>query len=182
MSEPLLVLALFGVALAFAVGGLMGAPYVPILRRDSRPLLDLSGLKAGQTLVDLGSGDGQLLRAAAARGIRGIGYEINPIMVLVSRLVCWRYRRLITIHQANLWKVNLPAADVIYVFLMPRFMKRLDLKLTQELLRPTTVISYIFEIPGRQPATRGANAFVYRYSTGTALKATSQSSSMSSNE
>src|SRR5262249_4602182 len=104
------ILALLAVAVAFAVGGLAGAPYVPIRRRDSRALLDLAELKPGQTLVDLGSGDGQLLALAAARGIRGIGYEINPVMVLVSRIVCWRYRRLVKIHLANLWQIKLPPA------------------------------------------------------------------------
>jgi hypothetical protein len=163
VSEVTIVLILLAVTIAFAIGGLMGAPYVPILRRDSRPLLDLSGLKAGQTLVDLGSGDGQLLRAAAARGIHGIGYEINPIMVIISRLVCWRYRRLVTIHQANLWNVKLPPADTIYVFLMPRFMERLNTKLEHEITRPTQVISYVFEIPGRRATAHGANAYIYHY-------------------
>ena len=59
------------------------------------------------------TGDGRLLRTAASRGIRGIGYEINPLLVLISRLVCWRYRRLITIHLADFWRVQLPPADAI---------------------------------------------------------------------
>lgn len=151
------------VAVAFAVGGFLGAPYVPILGRDSRGLLDLSGLKPGQTLVDLGSGDGRLLRAAAGRGIRCIGYEINPFLVVISRLVCWRYRKLVTIHPANLWHVDLPPADAVYVFLMPKFMEALDRKLTRELTVPTTVISYTFEIPGRKAVKQGANAHVYSY-------------------
>ena len=157
------ILVLLVIAVAFAAGGLLGAPYVPIRRRDSPALLDLAGLKPGQTLVDLGSGDGQLLRLAASRGIRGIGYEINPFMVLVSRLVCWRYRRLIKIHLANLWQIRLPPADAVYVFLMPRFMDRLDRKLSAEIRRPTRVISYVFEIPGRTPIKRGAGSLIYEY-------------------
>ena len=112
---------------------------------------------------NLGSGDGRLLRLAAARGIRCTGYEINPVMVAVSRLVCWRYRRLVSIHLANLWQIKLPAADAVYVFLMPRFMTRLDRKLAAEIKRPTTVISYVFEIPGRRAVHRGAGSFIYRY-------------------
>jgi hypothetical protein len=158
-----LLFSILVVALAFAIAGLLGAPYVPILRRDSQALLKLANLQPGQTLVDLGSGDGRLLRAAAAQGIRGIGYEINPFMVLTSRLVCWRYRRLITIHWANLWHTKLPPADVIYVFLMPRFMTRLNDKLTTELTQPTRVISFAFEMPGRTPTQRNTNTFVYEY-------------------
>jgi len=159
----LLLVILLIVVAAFAVAGFLGAPYVPILKRDYVPLLELSGLKPGQTLVDLGSGDGRLLRAAASRGIRAIGYEINPFMVFVSRIVCWRYRKLIKIHLANLWQIRLPPADAIYVFLMPRFMERLHAKFTVELTRPTTVISYVFAIPGQKPIRQGANSYIYRY-------------------
>ncbi len=157
------IIVLLAVATAFALAGLMGAPYVPILRRDHQPLLNLLNLQPGQTLVDLGSGDGQLLRAAAARGIRCIGYEINPIMVLVSRLVTWRYRHLVTIRLANLWRVPLPPAAAIYVFLLPKYMARLNTKLTAEIRQPTLVASYVFELPGRQPVRQGAHTLIYRY-------------------
>ena len=154
---------LLPVAVTFAIGGLLGAPYVPIRRRDSHHLLDLANLHSGQTLIDLGSGDGQLLRLAASRGIRGIGYEINPVMVLISKLICWRYRRLIKIHLANLWHIKLPPADAVYVFLMPRFMERLHSKFTSEITKPTRVISYVFEIPGLKPVKRGAGSNIYEY-------------------
>lgn len=149
--------------LAFAVAGMMGAPYVPILKRDSEALLALSKLKSGQILVDLGSGDGRLLAAAASRGIRCIGYEINPFMVLVSRVVCWRHRKLVNIKFRNLWSAPLPPADAIYVFLMPKFMPRLNEKLVSEIHKRTAVISYAFEIPGHEAVRRNANTFVYEY-------------------
>jgi hypothetical protein len=145
----------------FAIAGIMGAPYVPILKRDSTALLELSGLTKGQTLVDLGSGDGRLLRAAASHGIRGIGYEINPVMYLISLLVCFRYRKLVSLHLANLWQIRLPDADVIYFFLMPKFMARLDKKLSRELAHKTVVISYAFQLPNRKPIRQTMNTFVY---------------------
>jgi hypothetical protein len=154
---------LFLLAAAFALASFRGAPYLPVRRRDTAPLLELAELASGHTLIDLGSGDGQLLRAAAAQGIRGIGYEINPVLVLISRLVCWRYRHLVTIHLGDFWQTKLPPADVVYVFLLPRYMQRLDQKLEHELTRPTTLVSYIFDIPGRKPIRTGANALVYRY-------------------
>ena len=148
---------------AFAFAGLAGAPYVPIHRRNQTALLNLLDLKPGQTLVDLGSGDGQLLRLAAKRGLRAIGYEINPFMVAISWLVCLRYRRLVTIRRANLWHITVPPADAVYVFLMPRFMARLDAKLAAEIKQPTTIISYVFPIPGRTPIKKGAGSLIYHY-------------------
>jgi hypothetical protein len=157
-----LVLAII-FTLAFALAGIMGAPYVPILKHDSDGILKLAGLHAGQTLVDLGSGDGRLLRSAASRGIIGIGYEINPFMVVVSRIVCWRYRKLVTIHLANLWQVKLPPTNVIYIFLMPKHLGRLDKMLETQITRPTKVISYAFEIPNRPSSAKTSNTFVYEY-------------------
>jgi SAM-dependent methyltransferase len=148
---------------AFAMAGIMGAPYVPILKHDSDGILRLANLQPGQTFVDLGCGDGRLLRSAASRGIVCVGYEINPFMVIVSRIVCWRYRKLVKIHLGNLWQITLPTADVVYFFLMPKHLARLDKLLASQIKRPTRVISYAFEIPNRTPTQRTFNTFVYEY-------------------
>lgn len=159
----LLLLIVIIVAGAFALAGFVGAPYVPILRQDTRALLELADLKPGQTLVDLGSGDGRLLRAAAAQGIRCIGYEINPFMVAISKILCWRYRRLVSIHLADLWQIDIPPADVVYVFLMPKFMAKLDQRLKTQIHQRTRVISYAFEIPNQPQIAHNKNTFVYEY-------------------
>ncbi len=155
-----LAIVLFG---GFGVAAFIGAPYVPILRRDYGPLLELAQLKPGQTLIDLGSGDGRLLREAAKRGVRAIGYEINPVLYAISLVVCWRYRGLVRIRLGDFWHAKLPAADIIYVFLLDRYMSRLDRKLSNELSHPTTVVSFVFEIPGRAAVRSSRNTFVYDY-------------------
>jgi hypothetical protein len=161
----MVLLLILGAALilAFVIAGISAAPYVPILGRDVETLLDLSGIKKGQTLIDLGSGDGYLLRAAARRGISCIGYEINPVMVIISKIACFKYRRLITIHQADLWRTKLPKTDAIYLFLMPKVMEKLNQKLTREIKTKTTVISYAFQIPHQTMIKQTSNTFVYEY-------------------
>jgi SAM-dependent methyltransferase len=157
------LLVIFLILLPFGIGAVIGAPYLPILQRDSKALLDLCGLSPGQTIVDLGSGDGRFLRAAAKLGFRGIGYEINPLLVVISRLVTWRYRHLVTIRLADFWRTPLPPCDAVYVFLIERLMPQLNTKLERELTRSTPVISFVFEIPGRQPIARLRNAAKYIY-------------------
>lgn len=151
-------------ALGFGVACFTGAPYLPILRREQRKVLALAGLHSGQTLIDLGSGDGRLLRAAAAHGLTAIGYEINPVMVVISWLVCWPYRQQVHIHWANFWRVSLPPADIIYVFMLDKYMSRLDAKLVKEVKHPTQVVSYVFKLP-RRPIREIASAYVYQYGT-----------------
>ncbi len=155
-------LVLYFVVLTFGAGAILGAPYLPILRRDSERMLDISGLKSGERLIDLGSGDGRLLKTAARRGIRGIGYEINPILYAVSLIVTWPERKLVTIHLANYWQIPLPPAEVIYVFLLDRHMMRLAAKLKSECDPDTQLVSYIFKVPEAEPIRSNSNAFVYR--------------------
>jgi SAM-dependent methyltransferase len=158
------ILVLLLILIPFGIPSIRhGAPYVPILKNDSNDLLKLTQLKPGQTLIDLGSGDGRLLRAAAAQGIRCIGYEINPYMVIISRLVCWRYRHLVTIHTADLWQTALPPADVIYIFMLERYMDRLDAKLSAEITQPTRVVSYVFQFPNRPFTNRTDHAYAYQF-------------------
>jgi 16S rRNA A1518/A1519 N6-dimethyltransferase RsmA/KsgA/DIM1 with predicted DNA glycosylase/AP lyase activity len=154
-----LVAALVG---CFGLGAMLGAPFLPIRRPDLEAALDLAEVTAGQTVIDLGSGDGRLLLAAAKRGASAIGYEINPLLVVWSRAVTWRYRRLVTIHLADFWRAQLPDADVIYTFLLTRYTKRLDRKLAAETRRPTKLISYVFELP-RPPLKQTRNTFLYQY-------------------
>ncbi|QQR53234.1 hypothetical protein IPG36_04085 [bacterium] len=157
---PFIILALVA---SFGLGAWLGAPYLPILASDRRQLLALANLKPGQTIIDLGSGDGRLLFAAAKQGIRGIGYEINPLLVIISRIVCWRYRTLVTIHLANFWQIKLPPADAIYVFLIARYMPKLEQKLRRDITQPTLVVSYVFALPESKPIRQNATSAVYQF-------------------
>ena len=159
----LIPIILLMIVLPFGIGAVLGAPYVPILSKDSKRILKLAALKPGQTLIDLGSGDGRLLRAAAAQGITCIGYEINPYLVWVSRIVCWRYRKLVSIHTADIWHTKLPPADVIYIFILDRYMARLDHKFSTEIVKPTRVISYVFKLPVSKPVEETSNTFIYEF-------------------
>ena len=146
----------------FGIGAFIGAPFLPIRRPDVEAALDLAEVTAGQTVVDLGSGDGRLLLAAARRGAHGVGYEINPLLWLWSLAATWRYRQLITIHLGDLWQAKFGDCDVVYVFMVQRYINRLDRKLARELKRPTKVVSYVFELP-RKPIKTTYNTQLYRY-------------------
>ncbi len=159
------ILILIGIILVFVFGVVVvfGAPYLPTLKGQTDIALDLLNLKPGQTLLELGSGDGRVLRAAAKRGIKGIGYELNPLLVWYSRLANIRYRKLITFKCRNYWQVALPPADGIYVFLLNRYMTKLDKKITQEKHGPVKLVSYAFKVPGKKPAKEQGGLMLYEY-------------------
>lgn len=153
----LILILLFGFVVAF------GAPFLPTLKAQQTAALDLLSLKPGQTLLKLGSGDGRVLRAAAERGIIAIGYELNPVLVIWSHIRNWRYRRLITVHWKNFWRHKLPVTDGIYVFLLDRYMKKLDKKITQETGKKVKLVSYAFKIPDKKPVKELNGLFLYDY-------------------
>lgn len=140
-----------------------GAPFLPTLKARTPEVFELLNLRPGQTLLELGSGDGRILRAAAERGIYAIGYELNPVLVLWSRLQTWRYRKLVTVHWGNYWMRKLPQTDAIYVFLLNPYMKKLDTKIIQDTTKKVKVVSFAFEIPGRTAIAQKNGLFLYIY-------------------
>jgi DNA modification methylase len=76
-----LFIAIFVLLLAFGGVILRGAPYVPTLDPQARAALELLDLKPGQTLLELGSGDGKILVVAARAGLHVVGIELNPFLV-----------------------------------------------------------------------------------------------------
>lgn len=121
------------VVLTFSFVIAFGAPFLPTLKVRTADALELLDLKSGQTLVELGSGDGRILRAAAERGIYAIGYELNPLLVIWSKLRNWRLRHFITVHWKNYWRHKLPVTDGVYVFLLNPYMEKLDKKIEQDM-------------------------------------------------
>ncbi len=145
---------------------MVGAPYVPTLRVQSVTALDLLNLKAGDSLLELGSGDGRVVKAAAERGIQVTGIELNPLLVLWSKLITWRYRDIVTIKWGNIWSTRHwpEKTDGIYVFLLDKFMQKLDKKVTQTYpSQSIKLVSFAFEIPNKKPKQERAGLYLYLY-------------------
>lgn len=153
-----------GLILACFAGVLLvGAPYLPTLNPQVAAALKLADLKPGQTLLELGCGDGKVLIAAARQGNRAIGYELNPIVAAVAWVRTRKYRQLVQVKCANFWTVDWPPADAVFVFLLPRFMSKLDLKVADYNAGDLKLISFAFKIPGRKIDRELDNVYLYKY-------------------
>lgn len=142
---------------------LFGAPYLPVLEPQMETALDLINLQAGQTLLELGCGDGKVLMAAAERGWNVVGYELNPILALVAWARTRRYRSQVKVVCGNFWNRQWPPADGIFVFLLNRFMMRLDTKITHVPHKPVRLVSFAFQIPNKQAKTIRNGIYLYEY-------------------
>ena len=139
----------FSVALALPVT--RGALYVSTSRKRIEAFANELNMKPGQVLIDLGCGDGRVLRCIRRRfGARVIGYELNLLAYLKARLMCLG-RRGITIRFRDFRKVDLSDADVVFCYLFPDVLPELSIKLGSELKPGAAVVSANFAIPGWRP-------------------------------
>lgn len=115
-------------------------------------MLDLAGVTAGDKVVDLGSGDGRVVIAAAKRGAEARGIERDPAMIEQSRrnLAEAGMSGKARIDQADIFDTDFSNADVVTLFLLPDLYDRLRPKLLS--MKPgTRVVSNSFGMGGWQP-------------------------------
>jgi SAM-dependent methyltransferase len=129
-----------------------GALYVSTSRAKITAIINAVPMRADQTLVDLGCGDGRVLREAQKRyGVHTIGYEINPMAYLKARIFSFGPNK-IKIKRENFWEADLSGADVVFCYLYPDVMKKLAAKLAAGLKPGAVIVSSNFSIPGFVPS------------------------------
>jgi SAM-dependent methyltransferase len=159
VRQQLLSIALCATALVFATpiaaqsAPDLDVPYVTTPDHVVDAMLSLAGVTARDFVLDLGSGDGRIVIAAAAKfGARGLGVEIDPALVLLSNEnarmagVAERARFV----EQDLFATDLAQASVITMYLLPD----VNLKLRPELLtlRPgTRIVSHDWDMGDWQP-------------------------------
>lgn len=126
-----------------------GSPYVPTKKRVLEEILIPAHLKKSSYLIELGSGDGRMLRFAAKRfGVRGVGVDVNPLLVFWSniRSQLEGLGGKISFEVKNIFDTDLTPANCLYIFLMPDLIEKLAVKMDKELRKNTVVISHGFPI------------------------------------
>lgn len=157
----------FGVMALFMLTAFTGAPYVPTKRGEvDEAFTELRPLSATDTVLDIGSGDGVVLARVARYGARAVGYEINPILVLLARFRLRKYGGLAEVRLTNFWRTPFPeGVTVVYTFGDSRDIPKMYKKVQAEasrLNRAIDLVSYGFRVPGvREDGTHRAH-FLYR--------------------
>lgn len=159
-------LILAAIVLLYGFVVFFGAPYVPSNRKEvARAFDELYPVGPSDVLVDIGSGDGVVLRLAVERGARAVGYELNPLLVVISRLLLRSYPGA-TVYLANFWRATLPPdTTVVYTFGDSRDIKKMANKVAETASmvgRPIAFISYAIEVPGMDPVKKVGAHFLYR--------------------
>ncbi|XP_007427615.1 protein FAM173B [Python bivittatus] len=148
------LVALYSVAIPFIVPALRKhcLPFVPATSKQIENVLIMLKGRNG-ILVDIGSGDGRIVIAAAKVGFKAVGYELNPWLVWYSRYRAWRegVHQDVNFYISDLWKVSFSQYTNVVIFGVPQMMLQLEKKLGDELQQDARVIACRFPFPHWRP-------------------------------
>lgn len=149
------------IVICFGMVVLVGAPYLPSFRSQIEQSIKMMNLKPGDTVIDLGSGDGKVMKIMAEHGIKSIGYELNPILFAVAKIRLWPYREYTTLHLRNYMQAQLPPSKGIFIFGYQSFMSAVEKKLLAE-AKGRKVVSSIFPFPLTKPVAEKNGIYLYK--------------------
>lgn len=163
MDSTLVVVSgiLIGCLIALSWFAGTDAPYVPTKLEVAKRILKLIVGKnkksyqrslSGKKFYELGSGDGRIVMEAATLGAEAIGIEQSLIRVLYSKFSAWK-KGLKSAHfiHGNVFKKNYSDADIIFIYLLPTGVAKLEPKLKQEIKKGSVVITQTFHFKNWKP-------------------------------
>ena len=142
-----------------------GPFFAPTSDERITDLLKLVKIKPGSIVTDLGSGDGRVLIALAKKfKIKAVGYEIDPKYVSISRELIKKEKleKVIEIKAESFWEADLSHYDVIIMYCVPRFLRKMELKLEKEAKSTTQILSVFFKFPTWKPVEQQGDILLYR--------------------
>jgi len=130
------------------------APYLPTPNSVVDQMLQAAELKPGETLFDLGSGDGRIVIAAAQKyHAKAIGVELDDELAAAStsRIAENGLSQTARIIHGDLLKQNYSSADVVTVYLWPEANREVAKLLDLQLKKGARVVAHDFEMPPWKP-------------------------------
>jgi tRNA1(Val) A37 N6-methylase TrmN6 len=130
------------------------APYYPTPETIVDKMLQLGGLKAGEKVYDLGSGDGRIVITAAGRfHAEAVGIELDKDLYKLSleKIRKLHLEKNAHIVNGDLLKQNYSSADLVTVYLLPGFIDKVQPLLDQQLKKGARVVAHDFEFKNWTP-------------------------------
>jgi ubiquinone/menaquinone biosynthesis C-methylase UbiE len=155
--RTLLWTVLFGTPLLFAQSaeGDKLAPYYPTPETIVERMLQLGGLKAGEKMFDLGSGDGRIVIMAAQKfHAEAVGVELVPDLCRQSlaRIKKLGLEKTARIVNGDLLQQNYSSADLVTVYLLPESIdNKVQPLLDRQLRKGARVVAHDFEFKAWKP-------------------------------
>jgi hypothetical protein len=154
--------ALLGALAAALLGGRPAAradevPYVQTPAGVVDAMLSVAEVGPGDTVIDLGSGDGRIVIAAAGRyGARGLGIDYDPVLIAESRGNAMRagVSDRVRFSQENIFEADIREATVVTMYLLPEVNLEIRPRILFELRPGTRVVSHDWDMGDWEPDRR----------------------------
>ncbi len=130
------------------------APYYPTPETIVEKMLQLGGLKAGEKMFDLGSGDGRIIIMAARKfHANATGIEMDKDLVKQSseKIRKLSLEKNAHVVQGDIFKTNFASADLLTVYLLPSSNDKVQPILEKQLKKGTRIVSHDFEFKNWTP-------------------------------
>ncbi len=130
------------------------APYYPTPETIVEKMLQLGGLKAGERMFDLGSGDGRIVIMAAQKyhaDATGIEFDKDLWRQSTDRIKSLGLQKTARIINGDILKQDISPADLVTVYLLPASNDKVRPILEKELKKGARVVAHDFEIAGWTP-------------------------------
>ena len=130
------------------------APYVNSPEQAVQKMLDMTSLRPGQTLYDLGCGDGRILISAAKKyRVKAVGVEISEHLAqrAAENVKKAGLTDRVTVVHGNFMNTDLSPADVVTLYLATSANESLRPNLERYLRPNSRVVSYDYPVPGWKP-------------------------------
>ena len=128
-------------------------PFVPTPQEVVDKMIELGGVKKGDTVYDLGSGDGRIVITAAKKGARAVGFEIDGDLLKESRENIQKagVENLAEIRQQDILTVDLSPASVVTMYLLPDVNLKLRPNVLSQMKPGSRVVSHAFDMGDWKP-------------------------------
>lgn len=174
ISTILLISGLLILAGMVIVPIFFGAPWHPLLPGTIRKILRFAEVRPGETVCDLGCGEGRVLITAVKEfSAKGIGVEIDPLKIVMARLLT-RFNGVddrVNIVRGNLFDFDPGSADVLYIYLTHQAMDKLFPDILKKLKPSVRIVSYRFCLRGLTPdkVSEDKTLFLYQLDKGSKI-------------
>jgi hypothetical protein len=128
-------------------------PFVPTPQEVVDKMIELAGVKKGDVVYDLGSGDGRIVITAAKKGARSVGFDVDGDLVKESRENIRKagVQELAEIRQQDILTVDLSGASVVTMYLLPDVNLKLRPHILSQMKAGSRVVSHAFDMGDWKP-------------------------------
>ena len=142
--------------------------FVPTPNDVIEKMLEMAKVTPKDVVYDLGCGDGRIVIAAAKKGARAVGIDIDPKRIIEANANAKteKVTDKVRFIENDLFESDISEATVVTLYLLNRLNEKLKPKLLKDLKPGTRIVSHAFDMgdwkPEQQAQVGGTNVYLWR--------------------